>query len=70
MITTRSLLPDWFTARWIESKAHRLNSVRFRSSSARPSAALIVWRGCVGRSTYPPDRASAIDFCRRLTESG
>src|SRR4051794_6523975 len=70
MITTRSLLPDWLTACWIESKAHRLDSVRFRSSSALPSAAVIFWRGCVGRSTYPVALASAIDFCRRLSESG
>src|SRR5213592_4790735 len=70
MITTRSLLPDWFTACWIECKAQRLKSVRFRSSSARPSAALIFWLGSVGRSTYPVDVASAIDRCRRLMESG
>ncbi len=70
MITTRSLLPDSFTASWIESKAQRLKSLRFRSSSARPSAALIFWRGSVGRSTYPVDWASAIDFCTRLRESG
>ena len=70
MITTRSLLPDAFTACWIESKAHRFERLRFRASSARPSAALIVWRGWVGRSTYPVDWASAIDRCRRLSESG
>src|SRR5437588_12802863 len=70
MITTRSLLPDAFTACWIESKAHSLARLRFRASSARPSAALIFWRGCVGRSTYPVDWASAIDRCRRLSESG
>src|SRR6266498_2227387 len=70
MITTRSLLPDRFTASWIESNAQRLKSWRFRSSTAFPSATLIFWRGSAGRSTYPSDLASAIDCFARLRESG
>src|SRR5437764_10021893 len=70
MITTRSLLPDAVTACWIELKAHCLKNVLFRSSSARPSEALIFWGGCVGRSWYPADLAFAIDCWRRLSESG
>jgi hypothetical protein len=40
MITTRSLLPEWVTASWIELKAQRLESAWLRLSSAVPSAAL------------------------------
>src|SRR6266576_3708243 len=70
MITTRSLLPDWVTASWIELKAQRLKSVRFTLVSAAPSSVLIFTRGCVGRSTYPIFLALATDFCSRVSESG
>src|SRR5712691_1424919 len=69
MITTRPLLPDAFTASWIERKWQRLKSLRFRSSSACPSVTLIVWGPSVGRNTYPVDSAVWMDCCARLTES-
>src|ERR1700737_1793286 len=70
MITTRSLLPDWFTAAWIELKRQRAKSLSFRRSSLRPSRSVIFWRGCVGRDTYPTVSASLIDSASRSSESG
>src|SRR5438477_9594164 len=69
MITTRPLLPDAFTASWIELPWQRWKSFWFRSSMYCAWASVILMRGCVGRRTYPLDFAIAIDVCTRWTES-
>jgi hypothetical protein len=50
MITIRSLLPDAFTAAWIESNEHRRASRRFRFSSSRACLRLTEIGGWLGRS--------------------
>ena len=70
MITTRSLLPDWVTASWMDLNLQSLKSVRFRLVSAEPSSEVSFTRGWVGRNTYPTFLALAIAFDSRVIESG
>jgi hypothetical protein len=70
MITTRSLLPDAFTAVWIERKRQRLQSLRLRSNRAWPSRAVRLSGPSEGRRTYPFLSAAAIDRRASVREFG
>src|SRR3954471_4419695 len=68
MITTRSLLCDFVTARWIAWNLQRLKSFLLSASSRLPFFALNL-RVSVGRYFTPFLRAALMSLFRRFSES-